>query len=305
MAQNFFYPPAPGASGANVTAAQGSPNSDANGWPVKITDGVREAAVTAANALKVDGSAVTQPVSAATLPLPTGASTSALQSTGNTSVASIDTKTPALGQALAAASVPVVLTAAQVVTLTPPTTVAVTQATGTNLHTVVDTLPALVAGTAVIGKVSIDQTTPGTTNLVALAANQSVNLAQVAGATTQTGNGTGAGSQRVTIASDNTAFSVNNAPIKATIGTITSVISSITSVTILASNASRKGMTVYNDSTAILYLALTSGAASTTAYTIQMAANSYYEIPFEQMYTGTITGIWASANGNARVTELT
>lgn len=60
------------------------------------------------------------PVSAASLPLPTGASTAAKQDTGNTSVASIDTKTPALGQALAAASVPIVLTAAQVTTLTPP-----------------------------------------------------------------------------------------------------------------------------------------------------------------------------------------
>lgn len=37
-----------------------------------------------------------------------------------TSVASLDTKTPALGQALAAASVPVVLPAAQITTLTPP-----------------------------------------------------------------------------------------------------------------------------------------------------------------------------------------
>lgn len=71
-------------------------------------------------------------------------------------------------------------------------------------------LPALVAGTAVVGKVGIDQTTPGTTNLVALAANQSVNVAQVNGVTTLMGNGvTGTGSQRVTIASDNTAFSVN------------------------------------------------------------------------------------------------
>lgn len=62
----------------------------------------------------------TQPVSAATLPLPTGAATSARQDTGNTSIASIDTKTPALGQALAAGSVPVVLPAAQITTLTPP-----------------------------------------------------------------------------------------------------------------------------------------------------------------------------------------
>lgn len=44
------------------------------------------------NGIKVDGSAVTQPISAATLPLPTGASTSALQTTGNASLASIDTK---------------------------------------------------------------------------------------------------------------------------------------------------------------------------------------------------------------------
>lgn len=81
--------------------------------------------------LKVDGSAVTQPVSgtffqatqpvsAAALPLPAGASTSALQTTGNTSTSSIDGKIPALGQALAAAAVPVVLTAIQITTLTPP-----------------------------------------------------------------------------------------------------------------------------------------------------------------------------------------
>lgn len=94
----------------------------------------------------------TQPVSAASLPLPAGAATqttsaailsalgSPMQNSGgsvtanagtnlNTSalalesgghLASIDTKTPALGQALAAASTPVVLTAAQLTTLTPP-----------------------------------------------------------------------------------------------------------------------------------------------------------------------------------------
>lgn len=78
-----------------------------------------------ANALKVDGSAVTQPISATALPLPAGASTSANQTTGNGSLASMDTKTPSLGQALATSSVPVVLTAAQLSTLTPLTSVAV------------------------------------------------------------------------------------------------------------------------------------------------------------------------------------
>lgn len=78
------------------------------------------------NSFKVDFGGAAQPISAASLPLPTGAATSALQTTGNTSVGNIDTKTPALGQALAAASVPVVLTAAQLTTLTPLATVAVT-----------------------------------------------------------------------------------------------------------------------------------------------------------------------------------
>lgn len=74
----------------------------------------------------------------------------------------------------------------------------------------VQVVAALPVGANVIGKVSIDQTVPGTTNLVALAANQSVNVAQINAATPMMGNGvTGTGSQRVTIASDNTAFSVN------------------------------------------------------------------------------------------------
>jgi hypothetical protein len=55
-----------------------------------------------------------------------GAATSAAQATGNTSLSSIDGKTPSLGQALAAGSAPVVLTASQLSTLTPLSTVAVT-----------------------------------------------------------------------------------------------------------------------------------------------------------------------------------
>lgn len=61
----------------------------------------------------VDGSGVTQPVSAASLPLPTGASTSALQTTGNSSLSSLDTKLPSQGQAVMAASTPVVIASNQ------------------------------------------------------------------------------------------------------------------------------------------------------------------------------------------------
>lgn len=98
---------------------------------------------------------------------------------------------------------------------------------------------------------------------------------------------------------------------EASTGTLTNVASSATSVTILAASAAdattgrptRKGVTITNDSTQVLYLKLAASAASATSYTVQLAAGAYYEVPFA--YSGEIRGIWASANGNARVTELT
>jgi len=64
----------------------------ANPDVTRIGDGTNQLAITAGNAAKVDGSAVTQPVSAASLPLPSGAATEAKQDTGNTSLSSIDGK---------------------------------------------------------------------------------------------------------------------------------------------------------------------------------------------------------------------
>lgn len=87
-------------------------------------------------------------------------------------------------------------------------------AAGTNNIGDVDvlTLPALVTGSAIIGKVGIDQTTPGTTNLVALAANQSVNSAQVSGTAIDVNSGNkSSGTQRVVIATDQPAFAVTAA----------------------------------------------------------------------------------------------
>lgn len=51
-----------------VTGDQGAPNTVANAWPVKITDGTDTAQVTAAGALQVDGSGTVQPVSQSTSP---------------------------------------------------------------------------------------------------------------------------------------------------------------------------------------------------------------------------------------------
>lgn len=85
--------------------------------------------------------------------------------------------------------------------------------------------------------------------------------------------------------------------------TLTNVSSSASSVTLLSSASGRKGAYIFNDSTAILYVKLGT-TASSTSYTVQIAAGGYYELP-HPCYTGRIDGIWASANGNARVTELT
>jgi hypothetical protein len=59
--------------------------------------------------------------------------------------------------------------------------------------------------------VKIDQTTPGTTNLVALAANQSVNTAQINGVTPTMGAGASTtGTQRVILASDTPTLTVSS-----------------------------------------------------------------------------------------------
>jgi hypothetical protein len=97
--------------------------------------------------------------------LPTGASTSALQTTGNSYLSTLATNSPALGQALAAASVPVVMTAAQVSTLTPPTNTGYAlDASLTTIDTDLKSNITLHAGSNLVGKVGLDQTTNGTTN---------------------------------------------------------------------------------------------------------------------------------------------
>lgn len=87
-------------------------------------------------------------------------------------------------------------------------TTAVTQATAANLNaTVVGTGSA---GSAATGVLTVQGIASMTKLLVTPDANSAINVAQINSVTPLMGNGvTGTGSQRVTIASDNTAFSVN------------------------------------------------------------------------------------------------
>lgn len=90
---------------------------------------------------------------------------------------------------------------------------------------------------------------------------------------------------------------------KGTTATLANVAASASSVVLRAASTDRTGLAVYNDSTSILYLKY-GATASTTSFTVKMSAGAYWEMPFP-IYTGTVDGIWASATGNARVTETT
>jgi hypothetical protein len=132
-----------------------------------------------------------------------------------------------------------------------------------------------------------------------------------------TGGGVEASAIRVTVASDSTGvLSVDDNGSSLTVdGTVTAtqgvastatlanVSSSATSVTLAASNGSRKALTIHNDSSAVLYVKFGT-TASTSSFTVKMAAGDYYEVP-APVYTGRIDGIWASADGAARTTEMT
>lgn len=101
-----------------------------------------------------------------------------------------------------------------------------------------------------------------------------------------------------------TSTTLANQGLTASTSTLSNVSASTSSVSILASNSSRKGMMVYNDSAANLYLKLGT-TASATSFTVLIPGAGYYELPANpSVYTGAIDGIWSSATGTARVTEL-
>lgn len=142
-------------------------------------------------ALKVDGSAVTQPISgsltniAGTISLPTGAATSAIQSSV------IGTK--AAGTAAASAVLTGGLYNTTLPTLTNGQQAALQVDSSGRL---ISSIAAIAAGSTIIGKVGIDQTTDGTTNKVA------ADLRLAGTAVTAGAGAVASGTPRVTLASD-------------------------------------------------------------------------------------------------------
>lgn len=86
-----------------------SSNQDGLGSSIIAGEGVAGTPTGGVVTVQGNASGTAVPISAAALPLPAGASTSALQTTGNTSLASIDAGIPAaLGSTSSANSMPVV-----------------------------------------------------------------------------------------------------------------------------------------------------------------------------------------------------
>jgi hypothetical protein len=246
--------------------------------PILITDGINIAAVKPAStpassadpALVValsPGSPMPPPAS---LPLPTGAAT---QTTLAAVLAELDV---ALSTRASQTTLASVLTAVN-------TTAAATASIATETDVALSTRAA---DTTLTGGTAKTRVTDGTNTAAVKAASTAPIATDPA---------------LVVSISPNSGLTV--APVTSSTATVSSVSGSASSVQLLALNTSRKNATFFNESTATLYLKLGT-SASVTSYTAQVPPNGYYELP-SAVYTGRIDGIWSSAAGAVRITELT
>lgn len=285
-------------------------------------------------AVKTDASATTQPISAASLPLPTGAAT-------NTAITSLQVAQGATSSGLNGG-----LDLANVTNLSPIyvtgqsnpnslTTAGALRADGATMVAINNNVTLTTTGSAtvsgVLGKelvltINVSGAVTGTTPTLTYSIQDTcpsdltttVGQAITGAAITATGTQiivalcrTGAVKVTWTITGTTPSFAATRTTLAVRLasqatpstGVKGNVAGSATSVTLQAANSQRKGWMCFNDSTVNLYIDLTGGTASTSSYTVIVAPNQLYVLDF--FYIGLITGIWASATGNARVTEFT
>lgn len=280
--------------------------------------------LTLAGLLRVDGSGVTQPISASSLPLPAGAATAALQTSGNTILSTISGQLPvSIGQKTSAGSLSVVIAsdqgtitvasandyaqgAAQAGKLGPMVQGVATTAAPTYTTATLNPLSLTVAGalrvdgsatTQPISAAALPLPTGAATSALQTTGNTS--LASIDSKLNTLGQKTSAASVPVVIASDQIVATSLPA---STTGGITSVASSTSTGVILSANSVRKGAVIYNDGVAILYIAC-AGTSSSTSFTYKLQPGAAANLDFN--YTGVVSGIWSAASGSARVTEFT
>lgn len=112
------------------------------------------------------------------------------------------------------------------------------------------------------------------------------------------------GTKRVTLY-DSSGNEVSIGSAASSTAAVTSVNDTNVSTTLLASNSSRKGAVIFNDSSAVLYVKFGT-TASSSDFSYKVNPFQTLEIGANFLYTGRIDGIWASdSTGAARITELT
>ena len=87
-----------------------------------------------------------------------------------------------------------------------------------------------------------------------------------------------------------------------TVTTTVSVASSTDSAQLVAANTNRKGISIYNNSTAALFLSYANPATAANAF-MQMQPGSLLMLDQQLVVSNAIYGIWTAANGTAQVTE--
>jgi hypothetical protein len=222
-------------------------------------------------------SGTAQPVSAASLPLPSGASTSAKQ--------------PALGTAGTPSTDVLTVQGATSMTALKTDGSGVTQpVSGTVAVSSISTSVTPGVAAANLGKAEDAAHASGDTGVFALGVRND-------GAATAFASANG---DYTPIGTDNQGriYVVQKAPT----ATLSNVSTSTTNATLLASNTARIGAQIFNEASVVMYVKF-GATASATSYTVQLATNTYYEVPAG--YTGQIDGILASGTGTARVTEET
>lgn len=85
---------------------------------------------------------------------------------------------------------------------------------------------------------------------------------------------------------------------------VAAVADTATSTTLLAANADRVGLKIFNDSDATLFVLFGSGTASSSNYSLKIRPQQLHEDKGNGVYKGQINGIWSSdSTGSALVTE--
>lgn len=241
----------------------------------------------------------TQPISAASLPLPTGASTSANQTTGNSSLSSIDTKTPALvsgrqpvdgsgvTQPISAVSLPLPTGAATQTTLADVSTY--TALTAARAGDLTETAPASdTASSGLNGR--LQRIAQRITSLIALIP-------------TSLGQKTMANSLAVTLASDQTGFAISVSKTALTGSSPTAASVGITTASAVASNASRKGLVLTNTSNKTISLGL--GVSAVLNSGITLLPGGVFVMDEYTYTTAAINAIAGAAASNLAIQEFT